>query len=306
MPPDHARRRLLAAAAITALSPGLLAAAGQPSSAQSGEPQTMVSIRRSFADVRTGQLHVRTARPESAAAAVAPPLICFHQSPNSGRNFLKFLPYMATDRIVYAPDTPGFGDSDVPAAQPKIEDYAAAMGDWIDTLDHRTIDLIGYHTGAQIAITLALTRPAQIRRLVLVGIPVFEQADRERFDAQPWPVPLKDDGSNVIEEWNRSLQWRGPGQTIDMVINGFVDKMGAGQTGWWGARAAIHDKTGEKLPKLTQPILAVRAKDDLWEIMPRAKPLIPKAEWVDLPEYGFGLFSVAPAMMAERVRRFTA
>lgn len=265
----------------------------------------MVTIRRSFADTRTGQLHVRTATPPNGTAKQTP-LICFHQSPNSSRNYLRFLPEMATDRIVYAPDTPGFGDSDVPLVQPTIEDYAASMGDWIDRLGHTQIDLVGYHTGAQISIALALARPQQIRRLVLVGIPVFDAADRARFDAQPWPVPLREDGGNVIEEWNRSMQWRGPGQTIEMVISTFVDKIGAGQTGWWGARAAIHDNTGEKLPKLTQPILAMRAKDDLWEIMPRAKPLIPKAEWVDLPEYGFGLFSVAAPMMAERVRRFTA
>jgi pimeloyl-ACP methyl ester carboxylesterase len=294
------RRTFGAGAAAAALSArGVLAA-----DSKIEESRPMVQIRRSFADVRSGQLHVRTATPQ--AEATRTPLICFHQSPNSGRNFLKFLPVMASDRIVYAPDTPGFGDSDVPKTQPKIEDYAAAMGDWIDTLGHDAIDLVGYHTGAQIAITLALARPQRVRRLVLVGIPVFEQADRDRFDAQPWPVPIKDDGSNVIEEWKRSMQWRGPGQTIEMVINGFVDKMGAGQTGWWGARAAIHDNTAEKLPQLTQPILAIRAKDDLWEIMPRAKPLIPRAEWVDLPDYGFGLFSVAAEMMAERVRRFTA
>lgn len=300
------RRQILAgvAAAPFLMLPRTLHASDQVAAPRPPE-MPMVSIRRSFVDVRSGQLHVRTAAPPMPEAG-QPPLVCFHQSPNSGRNYQWFLPEMARDRIVYAPDTPGFGDSDVPRQRPAIEDYAAAMGDWIDTLGHAEIDLLGYHTGAQIAITLALARPEQVRRLVLVGIPIFGAEERARFDAQPWPVPLREDGGNVIEEWQRSLQWRGPGQTLEMVIASFVDKMSAGQTAWWGARAAIHDETAAKLAKVKQPILAVRPRDDLWEIMPRARALIPNAEWVDLPDYGFGLFGAAPAMMAERVRRFTA
>jgi pimeloyl-ACP methyl ester carboxylesterase len=41
----------------------------------------------------------------------------------------------------------------------------------------RQIDVLGYHAGALIAIELAIARPQQIRRVVMVGVP---EAARDR------------------------------------------------------------------------------------------------------------------------------
>ena len=49
----------------------------------------------------------------------------------------------------------------------------------------RQIDVLGYHAGSLVAIELAITRPQQIRRVALVGIP---ESARERIGlvtAQP-------------------------------------------------------------------------------------------------------------------------
>ena len=138
------------------------------------EATVRVPVRKGYADGRFGQIHYRISQP--ALAAGHPPLLCFHMSPNSGRIYETFLKHMGADRFAVAPDTPGFGDSDPPATQPAIADYAAAMGDLMDALGFATVDVMGYHTGSETCIELALQRPQQVRRLVLVSAPIFTAA----------------------------------------------------------------------------------------------------------------------------------
>ena len=267
-------------------------------------PTPAATVRRTFVDARFGQVHLRRAGPVEVDPP-RPPLLCFHQSPNAGSNFTLYLGEMGRDRLVVAPDTPGFGESDAPAAAPEIVDYAGAMGDVIDALGlPGPIDLLGYHTGVLIAAELALLRPEQIRRLVLIGIPVFDAAERAAFEKTPWPVPFKEDGSSLVEEWNRLLHWRGPGVELHTLRRFFTEKQRAGERGWWGARAVFRHDTRALLPRVTQPILAVRPRDDLWDTMPRAKALIDPVEWIDLPGYGHGMFDVIPGELAAMTRHF--
>jgi len=257
-----------------------------------------------YVDCRFGQMHVRTAFSGNGGFDELTPLVCLHQSPMSGRVFERFLPCMGTDRTVYAPDTPGFGDSDPPREQPTIEDYAGAIGDFLDQLRLHRVDLLGYHTGACIAAELALARPEQVRRLVMVAAPVFNDEEREAFDRARWPAPLREDGAHLMEEWQRSLRWRGAGVTLEQLAASFADKLRNGPQAWWGAHAAMHWAGASRLPGISQPVLVLRPRDDLWDVTPRARPLLPAATFTDLPDLGFGLFESAPEVVAGQVRAF--
>lgn len=258
------------------------------------------TIHRTFFDGPFGQIHVRMTRPEGAAAFT--PLICLHQSPQSGRVFTEVLKDLGKDRAVYAPDTPGFGDSDTPPDTPEISDYAHAIGAVLDQLGHMPVDILGYHTGALTATELALTRPKQIRRLVLIGLAMVNQAEIDAFFKMPWPVPMTMDDSYVRNEWNRSVQWAGPGSTLPVIARGFVDKLKAGEKAFWGARAAMRYGFEKKLPLVTQPVLAIGPKDDLWEISPRAEPLIQNGRFERWPDHGFGIFDAAPERINAKIR----
>lgn len=178
-----------------------------------------VSVRRSYVDSRFGQLHVTTARPTSV---VRPSVVCFHHSPHSAEVYRDFLPVLAEDRVVYAPDTPGFGMSDFPPRAPEVADYAAAMLDLIDRTGSGPLDLVGYHTGSLIAIEVALARPQRVRRLFLVCIPVIHDAERRAFEATPWPPPISEDGAHVMTEWQRSVTWRHPKMTTAQIAESFA------------------------------------------------------------------------------------
>ncbi|MCU0977115.1 MAG: alpha/beta hydrolase [Steroidobacteraceae bacterium] len=266
----------------------------------------VVNLRRLYVDCRFGQLHVRSAFPSSGGFDELTPLVCLHQSPMSSRTFQPFLAPMATDRSVFAPDMPGFGESDAPPSQPAIADYAGAMLDFIDQMRLRQVDLLGYHTGSAIAAEMALARPERIRRIVMVAVPALTAEDRAAFDASPRPAPIREDGAHLAEEWQRSLRWRGPGVTLEQLAAGFAEKLHNGPQAWWGAHAAVQWPAAERLPRLTQPVLVLRPRDDLWEPTLRARGLLRQAQFTDLGEYGFGVFDVAPEVIAREARAFLA
>lgn len=267
-------------------------------------PSGTVRVRRSYFDCRYGQLHVRTAFPASGGFDEQTTLVCFHASPLSSRNYAKFLTHIARDRSVYAPDTPGFGESDAPPSKPSIAEYAAAMGDFFDQMRFRQVDVLGYHTGALIATELALQRPEQIRRIVFVALPMFGVQQREAFNARVDAESIVEDGAHLLREWQRALERRGPGMSLEAVAEGFADKLRNGPNAWWGGHAAHHYPTVERLPLLKHPVLVLRPKDHTWDAVPQARELIRGVKLVDLPDFGFGLFDAGPEIVAQHTRAF--
>jgi pimeloyl-ACP methyl ester carboxylesterase len=124
-----------------------------------------------YVDSRFGQLHLHTAFPSSGGFDELTPLACVPPSHQTGRVFRPLLKDLGRDRSVYAPDLPGSGESDGPDHAPTVADQAAAFIDLIDSLRLRQVDVIGYQSGSLPAVELALARPEQVRRVLLIGVP---------------------------------------------------------------------------------------------------------------------------------------
>ncbi len=132
-----------------------------------------VRTRRAYFDCRFGQLHVRTAFPTTGGFDEQVTLLCLHAADGSSRSFGRFLPLMAEQRSVYAPDLPGSGESDPPAS-PGVAglaagDLAGAVLDLARDLRLRQIDVLGLRAGAAVAVEIAVASPELVRRLILVG-----------------------------------------------------------------------------------------------------------------------------------------
>ena len=136
-------------------------------------PVSSVRTRRAYFDCRFGQLHVRTAFPTTGGFDEGVTLFCLHPVAGSSHTFARFLPEIADDRSVYAPDLPGCGESDAPPTQ-SFEAAAAAVGDLAADLRLRQIDVLGFGFGAGAALELAAAKPTLVRRLVLVAAPPME------------------------------------------------------------------------------------------------------------------------------------
>jgi pimeloyl-ACP methyl ester carboxylesterase len=261
-------------------------------------------VRRGYFESRYGQLHVHNAIPPGGGFEEGTPLLCLHKSPLSGRMFERFLALAGRDRSVYAPDLPGFGDSDAPASRPAIVDYGAAIGDFLETMRFRQIDVLGYHTGSLVAAELAITRPKQVRRLVLISVPLLTEPEREAAKRPPSSSSGGPDASQVAAEWQRIADAYGTGASPELVTGTFVEKLRNGVHPSWLTHAALQYAVRERLSLITQQVLLLRPRDELWDATLRAREVLSKARCVDLPDQGPALFEIAPELVADGIREF--
>ncbi len=259
-------------------------------------------VRRGYFECRCGQLHVHNAIPPGGGFEEGTPLLCLHHANGSGRLFERFLSLAGRDRSVYAPDLPGFGDSDPLPTRPGISDYAAVIGDFLDTMRFRQIDVLGYQVGALIAAELAIARPKQVRRVVMVSVPVLNDTDRDTFRRSSG-LP-SEDGSHLIAEWKRTMEAYGPGVPLDVRARAFAERLRNGAHASWALAAAQQYASRERLALVTQTALVLRPKDDFWEATLRTRELLPKARFVDLATQGNAIFEAAPEAVVESTREF--
>jgi pimeloyl-ACP methyl ester carboxylesterase len=124
-------------------------------------------MRRAYFDCRYGQLHVHYAIPGGGGFDEATTLLCIPGAPGTGRFFRPLLLPLGRDRSVYAPDLPGCGESDPASGALDNAGVAAALGDFLDSMHLRQVDLMAHENGVAVAIALAQQRSAQVGRVVL-------------------------------------------------------------------------------------------------------------------------------------------
>lgn len=250
----------------------------------------MARVTKHYADGRFGQIHYRQAMPNTDSQK--PPLLLFHMSPYSGVIYEAFMARMGHDRLVIAVDTPGFGYSEAPPAPPDIADYSHAMGDLMDVLKLRHVDVMGYHTGSMIGLELCVQRPAQIRKIVMVSAAIFNDAELAEHRATFAPSELSDDGSHLMKAWAECVRWSMPGRTKDHIARTFYARTLNHDVSWWGHHAAFNYSTADALDKITHPILILNPEDDLSPFTPRAKAHLKNGRIHDLPGWSHGFLDV--------------
>ncbi len=261
----------------------------------------MTRIRRGFVDVGDGQVHYRYAG-EGQAGSV--PLAMIHASPGSSKQLEGLVGALAAAGLrVVAPDTRGNGDS-TPAAEPvpDLVDLAAAAFAALDQLLPGPFDLYGMHTGASIAMEIALAHPGRVRRLVIDGMGLYA-ADQRSEILQHYAREIVPDleGTHLMQIWhfcrdkylfwpyyNRTAEGRLPnglpeaGMLHDMV----VEVMKAARSYHQSYRAAFRHPKRDRLPLLRLPVLAVCSPSDmLYELSHDVAALVPGARTADLPRW---------------------
>lgn len=264
----------------------------------------VVHVRRSYAESRFGQIHLSTAYPSGGGFDERTPVICLHHSGASGRLFAPILRELGHDRSVYAPDLPGHGSSDPAGSKATVAELAGAIGDFVDGLRLRSVDLAGYQLGALVAAELAIARPQLVRRVLLWGVPSYSAQDRAAL-LQTVPSPgAREDGSDVSDDWRRMLERRGPGAPISALADEFGDRLRAGTSGARAFVAMVEYPASERLPLVKQSTLVLRLKDEFWEHSGRARASLPNGTMLDLPDYGQGFLSAAPQRFTSVAREF--
>lgn len=263
-----------------------------------------VPVSRLYLDGRFGQLHVYRAEPSTKPKPL--PLLCLHSSPNFGRMYENFLGEMGKDRLAIAVDTPGFGNSDPPPQPPVIPDYAAAMVDVLDALEIDTVDVMGFHTGSKTCLEVARQQPDRVRRIVMVSIAYWTEAEKAGRSVSIQPREIRADGSHLTKAWQTLARWSMQGRSLEMIADSFYANQLHPSISHWGHQAAYQYNVEAAVAEVDKPILVLNPEDDLVEQTARIKSLLrhPQSRFVDLPGWAHGLLDVKTDETAAMVRGF--
>lgn len=125
----------------------------------------------------------KAARPVDQAGAEGPahvmvettsqrPLVLLHGGSGSWTHWLRNVEHFAQTRAVWALDSPGFGDSDLPAGVTDADGLVPFMAEiFTHTFKEEAVDVMGFSFGGMTAGLMAAQYPDIIRQLILVGAP---------------------------------------------------------------------------------------------------------------------------------------
>jgi pimeloyl-ACP methyl ester carboxylesterase len=257
-------------------------------------------VRRGFVSIAEGQVHYRhVAGPPGSAR----PLVLLHPSPGSSLMLLPLITAFGATRPVYALDTLGNGDSARPApAEPPLEYFADAHLRAIDTLGLRAFDLYGSHTGGNIACEIAIRAPQRVGAMILDGMSLYSDAERDEMLANYAPAIVPDlNGSQLNWVWHfvrdTYMFWpwyrRDPAHartvglpSADILHDKVVEVLKAVRTYHLSYRAAIAYPKRARLPLVTvRTLLACARTDMLARYMDDVARLMPRAARVETPGF---------------------
>lgn len=253
------------------------------------------TIKRGFVDVPHGQMHYRHAGTSGEA------LLVLHASPGSSRQQVKLIEDFATEARVFAPDTPGNGDSDALFdREPTIPELAAAMVAFLDAVGLQKVRVYGSHTGAAIAVELAILAPERVSALVLDGVSLMEGEELEEILATyAFPFEPDLDGAYlarlfqfcrdqyVFFPWYRRTRAGrrdgGLGSAADLHA-WIVEVMKASTTYHLNYRAAFKWPADKRMGLIACPTLVTAAiNDPLYDSSVALETLLTQGAFTELP-----------------------
>jgi pimeloyl-ACP methyl ester carboxylesterase len=232
-------------------------------------------MRKQYVDTALGQVHYRIRQGSGV------PIICFHQTASSSAMFEKFAASYAGSEPIIAMDTPGFGGSFDPLDAPTMPEAIKALG-------YNKVHLFGHHTGACVAIEIAIAEPDLIESLMMIGPVILTPEERAAFaSVYPKPFQLKADGSHLQIMWDY-VESIGGNSTLELHHREMVDTARA-----WQGHIKMYSKIwdqdfGALYTSVSCPMLVMCAeKDILWPMFSRATEMRPDASAVVIPGTNF-------------------
>lgn len=258
-------------------------------------------IAKGYVPSDWGQVHYR------AAGTRGPWIVLFHESPLSSAVYDEVLVLLGSSARAVAFDTPGYGMSDPPDRPREIPDYAGALVHAMDELRIDEFTAVGVHTGASIAVQVALQAgPDRARSLVLSGVPLLSDADRARY-LESWAPEVEPEpaGSHLVWAWTRYQRIWGDRSEPALLHFGATSLLSNLGRYAWAYNAAFRHDPEPDLRELACPVLLLVAEHDLLvESDRRAVGLLRRGELHVVPRLAGQLPIRAPQAFATHVLRY--
>ena len=104
--------------------------------------------------------------------AAANPLVLLHGGSGSWNHWVRNVLPLSESRAVWALDTPGLGDSELPSGAEDADDLSVPLAQGLKALfKEEPVDMVGFSFGGLMAGFLAAQQPLRTKRMVLVGVP---------------------------------------------------------------------------------------------------------------------------------------
>ncbi|GLP96374.1 alpha/beta fold hydrolase [Paraferrimonas sedimenticola] len=168
----------------------------------------MTLVSRRYLPSDSGQLHIF-----QCGDPRLPKCLLLHQAPSNGAMFKTLMPLLSKHFFCVAPDFPGFGQSDGRSdsisglARELYESLTSAFG---------SFDLVfGHHTGAAVAIELALIQRLP-PTLVMCGPPLLTEAQKAALPASI-PVDIFDEQAPALDALWAKMRAKAP--SVDIAIS---------------------------------------------------------------------------------------
>lgn len=287
------------------------------SEAAGRKPATDIPVDRGFLRLREGLMHYR------CAGAGPRTMWLMHASPASSASLQGLVLALGRECRAIAPDTPGYGDSaGLAVEQPGLAEYADAQLRMMDEAGVNCAVLYGHHTGAHIAIEMAIRAPERVSGLVLEGLLWLDDAERDEYlRAYAPPMPPDAWGTQVFQalQWLRDQAWFFPHFRKDAAHNLgigalpadvlhvlLIDLLKSGPRYGDAYRAVFLHQLAMRLPLVQAPVVLLEiAGDPTAGAMDRAADCLARVERVEF-EDGWSADAMARkarAIMAVDARR---
>lgn len=137
------------------------------------------------------------------------PILFVHGTPTNSYEFRHLIDALSATHRCIAPDHLGFGKSDRPvdfAYTP--EAHAAALREFVDTMNLKRFTLVVHDFGGPIGLPLALDEPSRVDRVILINT---------------WAWPLNDDakmarGAQFIAGWTGRMLYKYANASLRLIM----------------------------------------------------------------------------------------
>ncbi|MGE0386196.1 MAG: alpha/beta fold hydrolase [Gammaproteobacteria bacterium] len=148
-----------------------------------------------------------------------PPLVLLHGGSGSWKHWIRNIPVFARRYTVWAPDLPGFGDSDVPPRPYTIPGLGDYVADGLDRLVDPAVavDIAAFSFGAIMCSYVAAQRPERVRRLAMLGTRFGTSLVKRELPMRDWRQARDEAEWNAILRHNLRTMMLAHDATIDAL-----------------------------------------------------------------------------------------
>jgi pimeloyl-ACP methyl ester carboxylesterase len=224
--------------------------------------------------------------------------------------YIGLMEELGVDFWCLAPDNPGFGQSDpLPVNELRAEGgqmagYAAAIHESLVLLGIEDCYLFGHHTGAAIAVQLAVNFPGFVAKLALSGPPLLS-AEQINYLKATLPILKPDeDGRFLIDLW-QGLRRKGRQSALELTLRETISALDGRASYRLAYQAVFEQDFAGQLQAITCPVLLMAGEhDSLVASLRPAASLVKNGRFHIIPGAGTYICDEQPQLVAQLLKDF--